>query len=93
MSRNHDEVNQVDQIENSPVCLIVNWLTRKAWLLLDEYVLEDYSDMEIRQYTRIAIEWGVRPCRSQEEHDWHLTDARQKIAEVNQRQEGFRYEL
>lgn len=43
MSRNHDEVNQVDQIENSPVCLIVNWLTQKAWLLLDEYVLKDYS--------------------------------------------------
>ena len=89
----HGEVNWVDEIEESPVCLMANWMKHNAWIMLDEYYCEQYSAAELRQYERVIKAWGVRPCRSTEEYNRLLRDARQKVAAVSNLQGGFQHEL
>lgn len=78
----HGEAHWVDDLENSPVVLMANWSHQKAFLLLDEFYCEQYSDWEIERFDKVVKAWGTRPCRSLKDYDMHLADARQKVSEV-----------
>ena len=58
---------QSDITHGFPTILYVNWNTGKAWLSLNEIMIDE--NMDVEEYKQACADWGVRDCNSIEEYN------------------------
>lgn len=63
---------QCDQTGGFPVSLCVCWERGKAWLQLNESMIEDGQDVSV--YEQMCADYGIRPCWDTEQFNELLKD-------------------